>query len=184
MSLCFQTFRLQPPHAPPLSGFTSCSGQAWPPIRPGGQSAVIRTSILARNLISRIRPYRVCVAMLGIAVLRTIRSRPVALHAESPGRSYFPLPGGKRRQRGTFTLRTRSLSSARAGEVLLPTPTCASPPVGSGLQSTKNFVGDFALIDSPTADGGGSDAFAPGGDAVRAGLRQSHVPARFHAMVK
>ena len=34
----------------------------------------------------------------GPAVLRTIRSLPVALHPVSPRRSYFQLPGGKLRQ--------------------------------------------------------------------------------------
>ena len=45
-------------------------------------SAVLRTSHVARSLVSRIRPYRVCVAgRLGPSVLRTILSFPVALHA-------------------------------------------------------------------------------------------------------
>jgi len=38
------------------------------------------------------------------AILRTVRSLSVALHAASPGRSYFRLSGGKHRQGGTLTL--------------------------------------------------------------------------------
>ena len=60
----FQTFRLQPPHAPPHSGHASCSGRAWPAIRSFGLSPVLRTSLITRSLVSRIRPYRVCVAAL------------------------------------------------------------------------------------------------------------------------
>ena len=91
----FQTFRLQPPHAPPSSGDTSCSGRAWPPIRPAGLSAVLRISFTARSLISRIRPYRVCVAGLRRpSALRTIFSFPVALHIPSPVCSYFQLVAG------------------------------------------------------------------------------------------
>ena len=63
MNLHFQTFRLQPPHAPLASGHTSCSGQAWPPIRLAGLSAVLRTSFIDSSLVSRIRPNRVCVAV-------------------------------------------------------------------------------------------------------------------------
>ena len=64
MNMHFRTFRLQPPHAPPSSGHTSCSGRAWPPIRLFRLSAVLRTSFIPSRLISRIRPYRVCVAAL------------------------------------------------------------------------------------------------------------------------
>ena len=106
MNSHFQSFRLHPPHAPPSSGHTSCSGRAWPPIRFMTLSAVLRTSFIASSLISRIRPYRVCVAALeSAAVLRTICSLPVALHGVSPRRSYFQLSGGKLRQGRTFTLR-------------------------------------------------------------------------------
>src|SRR6185436_14473938 len=62
MNLHFQTFRLQPPHAPPSSGNTFCSGRAWPPLRIGLLTAELRTSHIASSLVSRIRPYRVCVA--------------------------------------------------------------------------------------------------------------------------
>src|SRR6059058_116439 len=64
MNMHCRTFRLQPPHAPPSSGHTSCSGRAWPPIRLFRLSAVLRTSFIPSRLISRIRPYRVCVAAL------------------------------------------------------------------------------------------------------------------------
>src|SRR3954465_11505225 len=64
MNLHFWTFRLQPPHAPPSSGHTSCSGRAWPPIRLFRLSAVLRTSFIPSSLVSRIRPYRVCIAVL------------------------------------------------------------------------------------------------------------------------
>src|SRR5258706_7485786 len=113
MNLHFHTFRLQPPHAPLSSGHTSCSGQAWPPIRLSGLSAVLRTSSIPSSLVSRIRPNRVCVAALvWAAVLRTVCSLSVARHPVLPRRSYFQLPGGKLRQEGTFTLCARSLSSA------------------------------------------------------------------------
>ena len=114
----FQTFRLQPPHAPPSSGDTSCSGRAWPPIRPSGLSAVLRISFTARSLISRIRPYRVCVA--GVrrpSVLRTIFSFPVALHIPSPVCSYFQLVAGSTATEGLSPSNARSLSSARARTV-------------------------------------------------------------------
>src|SRR5882724_1511353 len=113
MNLHFQTFRLQSPHAPPPFGHTSCSGRAWPSIRFISLSAVLRTSFIVSSLISRIRPYRVCVAaFVCAAVLRTIRSLPVALHPVSSRRSYFQFPGGKLRRGGTLTLCARSLSSA------------------------------------------------------------------------
>src|SRR5260221_3586617 len=121
MTLPFQTFRLQPPHAPLSSGHTSCSGQAWPPIRLSGLSAVLRTSSIPSSLVSRIRPNRVCVAALvWAAVLRTVCSLSVARHPVLPRRSYFQLPGGKLRQEGTFTLCARSLSSALEGVVPPP----------------------------------------------------------------
>ncbi len=113
MIMHFQTFRLQPPHAPPSSGNTSCSGRAWPPIRFVSLSAVLRTSLIPNCLISRIRPYRVCVAALSwAAVLRTIRSLPVALHPVSPRRSYFPLLAGSSAKEGLSPSCARSLSSA------------------------------------------------------------------------
>ena len=61
MIMHFRTFRLQPPHAPPSSGNASCSGRVWPPISSVSLSAVLRTSLFFGSLISRIRPYRVCV---------------------------------------------------------------------------------------------------------------------------
>lgn len=105
MFMHFRSFRLQPPHAPPVSGNARCSGRAWPPTRLVGLSAVLRTSFSASSLVSRIRPYRVRVGTLGwLPVLRTIRSLPVALHALSPRRSYFQLSDGQLRQEGTSTL--------------------------------------------------------------------------------
>src|SRR5215207_2743961 len=91
----FQTFRLQPPHAPPSSGNASCSGRAWPTTRSWSLSPDLRTSLISRSLVSRIRPYRVRVAALvQAAVLRTIRSLPVALHTALPQCSYFQLLAG------------------------------------------------------------------------------------------
>ncbi len=120
----FQTFRLHPPHAPLLrQGFWLRADLA--PDSPFGLSAVLRTSFTARSLVSRIRPYRVCVAgVTSPAVLRTICSLPVALHVALPGRSYFQLSGGKHRQGGTFTLRC----------ALAPKRT-SSAPSGRGLHS-------------------------------------------------
>src|SRR6266478_17245 len=104
----FQTFRLHPPHAPPSSGDTSCSGRAWPPIRLR-LSAVLRISFTARSLISRIRPYRVCVA--GVrrpSALRTVFSFPVALHIPSPVCSYFQLVAGSTTTEGLSPSKDRS----------------------------------------------------------------------------
>jgi len=114
MNMHFQTFRLQPPHAPPSAGHASCSGRTWPPIRFASLSAVLRTSLSTRSLVSRIRPYRVCIATrVWAAVLRTIRSLPVALHPVSPRRSYFQLPAGSSAREGLSPPCARSLSSAR-----------------------------------------------------------------------
>ena len=111
----FQTFRLQPPHAPPSSGHTSCSGRAWPPLGVVTLSAVLRISLFTSRLISRIRPNRVCVAALAwAAVLRTILSFPVALHALLPGRSYFHLVAGSTATEGLPPSNARSFSSALA----------------------------------------------------------------------
>src|SRR3977135_3578699 len=116
MNLHFQTFRLQPPHAPPSSGHTSCSGQAWPTIRFASLSSVLRTSHIPDSLGSRIKPYRVCVAALvWAAVLRTICSFPVALHLVSPRRSYFPLLAGSSAKEGLPPSHARSLSTPPIG---------------------------------------------------------------------
>ena len=112
MNMHFQTFSLQPPHAPL---FRQCfgSGQAWPPIRFALLSAVLRTSLIPSSLISRIRPYRVCVATLvWVTVLRTIRSLPVALHPASRRRSYFQLLAFSSAREGLPPSYARSLSSA------------------------------------------------------------------------
>src|SRR2546425_5134738 len=85
----FQTFRLHPPHAPLLRQCFWLRADLAPD-SPFGLSAVLRTSLTVRSLVSRIRPYRVCVAgVTSPTVLRTICSLPVALHVAFPGRSYF-----------------------------------------------------------------------------------------------
>src|SRR3569623_923742 len=115
MSLHFWSFRLQSPHAPPSSGDTFCSGRAWPPIRIGLLSAVLRTSHIASSLVSRIRPNRVCVASRNwAAVLRTIHSLSVALHLVSPRRRYFQLLAGSSAREGLPPSCACSLSSALA----------------------------------------------------------------------
>jgi hypothetical protein len=137
MNLHFQTFRLQPPHAPPSSGNASCSGRAWPAFCPCRLSPVLRTSFIPSSLISRITPNRVCVAASIAAVLRTIRSLPVALHPVLPRRSYFQFPDGKLRRGGTLTLGARSLSSA-LGRVR-PCAPPLRPKQKIGRQSRKAF---------------------------------------------
>jgi len=128
-SVHFQTFRLQPPHAPPSPGNAPCSGRAWPPIRFDSLSAVLRTSLFARSLVSRIKPYRVCVAgRLGPSVLRTILSFPVALHTASPRCSYFQLVAGSTATEGLPPSHARSFPSARA-------PTCSRLSPASRPQS-------------------------------------------------
>ena len=112
MNMHFRTFRLQPPHAPL---FRQCfgSGQAWPPIRFASLSVVLRTSLFPSSLISRIRPYRVCVATLvWVTVLRTIRSLPVAPHPASRRRSFFQLLAFSSAREGLPPSYARSLSSA------------------------------------------------------------------------
>src|SRR6266404_6641242 len=78
-------------------------------------SAVLRTSLIARSLVSRIKPYRVCIAALvWAAVLRTVRSLPVALHKASLACSYFQLLAGSSAKEGLPPSGACSLSSARA----------------------------------------------------------------------
>src|ERR1043166_2782241 len=122
MNLHFWTFCLQPPHAPPSSGNTFCSGRAWLPIRVELLSAVLRTSHIPSSLVSRIRPYRVCVAALDwAAVLQTVHSLPVALHPVSPRRSYFQLLAGSSAKEGLLTLPyTFTLKRTRDGPVGRP----------------------------------------------------------------
>ena len=127
MIMHFRSFRLQPPHAPPSSGNASCSGRALPPIRFVSLSAVLRTSHFSSCLISRIRPYRVCVATLvWAAVLRTIRSLPVALHPVSPRRSYFQFLAGSSAREGLSPSCARSLSSALESVALRQTGSASS----------------------------------------------------------
>src|SRR5262245_25314289 len=104
MNTRFWPFRLQPPHAP-LPGIAFLFRVGFAPDSLSGLSAVRRTSLIPSSLVSRIRPYRVCVAgRTDLSVLRTSRSLPVALHLTSRSRSYFQFSGGKLRLRGTFTL--------------------------------------------------------------------------------
>ena len=85
------------------------------PIRFLSLSAVLRTSLIARSLVSRIWPYRVCVAgRFGPSVLRTVLSFPVALHTASPRCSYFQLEAGSTATEGLPPSHARSFSSARA----------------------------------------------------------------------
>ena len=81
-----------------------------------------------------------CRGASGPAVLRTIRSLPVALHLVSPRRSYFQLLGRKLRPRGTLTLCARSLSSAHRGR----DGACA-PPL------PPNRTGGFPASGSPVS---------------------------------
>jgi hypothetical protein len=75
----------------------------------------LRTLIFTSSLVIRIRPYRVCVAgHFGPSVLRTVLSFPVALHALSPGRCYFPLVAGSTATEGLPPSHARSFSSALA----------------------------------------------------------------------
>jgi hypothetical protein len=55
-----------------------------------------------------------CCGLSGPSVLRTILSFPVALHALSPGRSYFQLVAGSTATEGLPPSYARSFSSARA----------------------------------------------------------------------
>ncbi len=55
-----------------------------------------------------------CRGRCGPSVLRTVLSFPVALHALSPGRSYFQLVAGSTATEGLPPSHTRSFSSARA----------------------------------------------------------------------
>src|SRR3954464_3364687 len=106
----FRTFRLQPPHAPLLSGHASCSGQAWSAIRFLWLSPVLRTSLIPSSLVSRIRPYRVCVA--GSAKSLTSSTDYPFTSSCSPRHvtitQLLSVPGGKHHQRGTSTLQCTS----------------------------------------------------------------------------
>jgi len=143
----FQTFRLQPPHAPPSSGNASCSGRAWPSIRFRSLSAVLRTSLFARSLVSRIRPYRVCVA--GLSPVSSTDCPFVSSCSPRPvPRTQLPSTrGGKHRHRETSTLNARSFSSARAR---------ASPPAVLGVSpntSGSNVAGETPATATGTVTG-------------------------------
>src|SRR5665213_3693999 len=74
-----------------------------------------------------LRPYRVCIAgRFGPSVLRTVLSFPVALHALSPGRSYFQLVAESTATEGLPPSYARSFSSARA-RPSRPLPVGVSP---------------------------------------------------------
>jgi len=102
----FQTFRLQPPHAPLSRLSLLCSGQAWPPIRVDWLSAVLRTSFSASSLVSRIWPYRVrCGDRFGPL---SSTDYPFTSSCSPPHLAVTRLlsvTGVKLRQRGTSTLR-------------------------------------------------------------------------------
>ena len=105
MNLHFRTFRLQPPHAPPSSGNTFCSGRAWPPFRIGLLTVVLRTSHIPSSLVSRIRPNRVCVATPFLGHCST--DYPFTSSCSPPRvatAQLLSVTGGKLRQRGTLTL--------------------------------------------------------------------------------
>jgi hypothetical protein len=154
MIMHFRSFRLQPPHAPPSSGNASCSGRAWPPIRFVSLSAVLRTSHFSSCLISRIRPYRVCVATLHwAAVLRTIRSLPVALHPVSPRRSYFQFLAGSSAREGLSPSCARSLSSALESVALRQTG-AASSGATNPRRAQPNSVTEWLSTSPPRRSSG------------------------------
>ena len=97
----------------PVPGHASRSGRAWPPIRLVSLSAVLRISFVTSSLISRMKPNRVRVEGPDCpSALRTVRSLPVALHALSPERSYFPLPAGSSAGEGLSPSDARFVPSA------------------------------------------------------------------------
>ena len=129
MNLHFQTFRLQPPHAPPSSGDTPCSGRAWPPIRIGLLSAVLRTSLIPSSLVSRIRPNRVCVAahngplFYGLSVHLRLLSTPCRHDAVTfgywreapPERDFHPLMHAHSQAHWGASIRARREPRLRLG---------------------------------------------------------------------
>ena len=106
MNAPFRTFRLQPPPAPPSSGDAPYSGRAWPPIRFISLSAVLRTSLIASSLVSRIRPNRVRVA----GSVEPVGSTDCPFTSSCSPRGVtttqlLSVTDGKLRQGGTSTLR-------------------------------------------------------------------------------
>ena len=112
----------------PVPAMLLCSGQAWPPIRGGWLSAVLRTSCTPSSLVSRILAVSSSLrgSLSDPSVLRTILSLPVALHAASRGRSYFQLLALSSAREGLPPSNARLLSSA-LGRV--PSPGESGPSI-------------------------------------------------------
>src|SRR5262247_199775 len=112
----FQTSSLHPPHAPrSWRCFLFQVGLA--PDSLWSLSAVLRTSYIARSLVSRMKPYRVRVASSlracqSIGCLFTFSCSPPHLAVTQ----LLSVSGGKLHQGGTFTLRcTLSFKRTSAG---------------------------------------------------------------------
>ena len=144
----FQTSSLQPPHAP-LSrlGFWLRSGLA--PDSLGQLSAVRRTSLITRSLVSRIRPYRVRID----SSFKT-GSSTGCLFASSCSPPHLAVTqllsatGGKLRQRGTLTLPC-TLSLKRTSTRALACPVGASPTDPASVNKTvcrKRWAQDCGLL--------------------------------------
>src|SRR5206468_8185921 len=109
----FQIFRLHPPHAPLLRRCFRFRADLAPDSL-FQLSAVLRTSLIARSLVSRIRPYRVCVAgVMSPTVLRTICSLPVALQSRCRDAVTFSFLAGSTAREGLPPSGARWLPSAR-----------------------------------------------------------------------
>ena len=98
----------------PCSGYTSCSRQAWPPIRFGYRQSLGLRSILGVSSVASGRIEFVSQVLTEPAFLRTIPSLPVALHEALLARSYFPFLAGSTAREGLPPSSARSLSSALA----------------------------------------------------------------------
>src|SRR3954447_6944427 len=96
----------------PCSGHTSCSRQAWPPIRFGYRRSFGLRSFLAVSSVASGRIEFVSPVLTELTFLRTIPSLPVALHEALLARSYFPFLAGSTAREGLSPSRARSLSSA------------------------------------------------------------------------
>src|SRR2546427_3297869 len=91
----FRTFRLHPPHAPPSSGHTSCSGRAWPPTRFGSLSAGFLASFIFPRLLNRLGADLGCVAGgPRPPAPPTIHFFSVSLPPPAPHPPYFLIPAG------------------------------------------------------------------------------------------
>src|SRR6187200_250929 len=96
----------------PCSGYTSCSRQAWPPIRFGYRQSLGLRSILGVSSVASGRIEFVSQVLTEPAFLRTTPSLPVALHEALLARSYFPFLAGSTAREGLSPSSARSLSSA------------------------------------------------------------------------